>query len=448
MSQITNQQPDNQIPDANTYKLAAHRIAKARTRLLLNKKFVFWATCALYLRPIPIAGLGTLGTDGTYLIYDPILVASDHFDDDELMTVIAHEVSHVAKGDTWRRGARDPLKWNIACDRRINPELAKAGLKEIKPPDSSDPAKIVQYRAQFNNPADFGRAAEEIYQTIPDSQGGGGTITITIDASGHAEARDGSNSPGGSRGLPSSDPGGAGLVFDAGSLGKDGSSSQGQTASQRAKAKEDQERKWGIIVKNAAQIAKGQGHLPSGYEYLLEPVKPKLDPYAMLGHFVSMCRKDDYSWSRGSRRHIGRGMYLPSLYSEGIGEIIIAADVSGSTQSVWPLFVGFLNSVLIEVKPDKTHFLEIDAAVHNHTEYGPGEELPQQVAIHGGGGTCMRPIWQWVEDNNINPVCAIVLTDLEMSERDFGDVQSFPTLWISSTAGKEAPWGETVEMLE
>ncbi len=167
-----------------------------------------------------------------------------------------------------------------------------------------------------------------------------------------------------------------------------------------------------------AQIAKAQGHLPAGSEHLIEPIRPHLDPYAMLRHFVSMCRKDDYSWSRGSRRAAWRGLYLPSLSSEGVGELVVAIDTSGSTAGVVPLFLGFLNSVLIEVKPEKVWFIECDAAVHNVTEFQAGEELPSAVAVHGFGGTCMVPIWTWLEEHDVQPVCAVVLSDMQMSKSD------------------------------
>jgi predicted metal-dependent peptidase len=221
-----------------------------------------------------------------------------------------------------------------------------------------------------------------------------------------------------------------------------------QSPQQQQERMEALARKWELIARQAAQIAKAQGYLPLGSEYLIEPIRPHLDPYAMLRHFVSMCRKDDYSWSRGSRRAAWRGLYLPSLNSEGIGELVVAIDTSGSTADVVPLFLGFLNSVLIEVKPDRVHFIECDAAVHNVTEFQAGEELPSAVAVRGFGGTDMRPIWEWTQENDVHPVCAIVLTDGEMSENSFGPSNGpgFPVLWVVSNSGRVAPFGETVEM--
>lgn len=403
---------------ADINRAAARRIARARTQLLLNPRFVFWATCALHLKLVPVPDMGaiargSIGTDGTNLYYDPAFIASSAWTDDELLGVIAHEVSHVVKGHCWRRGNRDPENWNIAADHSLNPELTKNGLSLPK--------------GCLNNPSNFGRSAEEIYNELPPP---------SPDGSGQGQAQS---------------PGMAGDVRDPsqGQPGQDPSASPPQTPQQRQEQIEALSRKWDLIARQAASIAKAQGHLPLGSEHLIEPIRPHLDPYAMLRHFVSMCRRDDYSWSRGSRRAAWRGLYLPSLNSEGIGEIVIAADTSGSTMSVLPLFLGFLNSVLVEVKPERVWFLECDAAIQAVTEFQAGEELePAGVQAHGFGGTCMTPIWEWIEEHDVRPVCAIVLSDMCMREQDFGPAGGppMPVLWVSSTPGAVAPFGETVEM--
>lgn len=414
------------MTDPAVLKAASHRITKARTRLMLNPRFVFWAYCALHLKPIPVPGMmfvarGPIGTDGDRLFYDPDFLVNGYpqlnmppWTDDEMLGVIAHEVSHAVKGDIWRRGSRDPSKWNIAADRRINQELLRNQLS--LPKDGT-----------LGTPQDFGRSAEEIYKELPDDPGGQG-------------GGSGGQQPGAGGSM-------AGDIRDPGSdaPGQDGQSGQQPSAAERRAAAEAAQHKWELVARQAAQLAKAQGHLPSGAEHLIEPVRPQLDPYSMLRHFVSMCRKDDYSWSRGNRRAAYRNLYLPSLYSEGIGELLIGMDTSGSCASVAPLFLGFLNSVLTEAKPEKVWFVECDAAVHAVTEFGEGEALPEQVPVHGFGGTSMRPIWEWADEHNVNPVCAIVLTDLEMTDHDLGDPRPHPTLWVSSTE-RIAAWGETVRM--
>jgi predicted metal-dependent peptidase len=72
----------------------------------------------------------------------------------------------------------------------------------------------------------------------------------------------------------------------------------------------------------------------------------------------------------------------------------------------------------------------------------PDDDIGKLVSP-GTGGTAFSPIFQFLEDNDINPVATVVLTDLCCD--DFGPAPSYPTLWVSNYADK-APWGEVVKM--
>jgi predicted metal-dependent peptidase len=393
--------------------IADRRIRRARAHMLTthdaNGKcpLAFWATAALHLQLRPVPNLiqsagGNIGTDGTYIFYDPLIYCDkQQVSDLQLQAHVAHEVSHCTKGDLWRRGSRDPEAWNIACDMRIDPELIFHGFE---PPDHGS----AEFNALFHDMANKGRAAEQLYEenkNKPPLLGRGGGLSRDI-----------------------LDPAGPG------------------SPSEKRAVLEELDRKWEIIARQAAEIAKAQGHLPSGYEHLVRPVKPKLNPWELIRHYVSMCRRDDYSWARPNRRSVWRGLALPSLYSEGVGEILIGFDTSGSCASLIPTFLGFLSLILGEVRPEKTIWMECDARVHKITEFFPDDLLPQEVPVHGYGGTSMAPIWKAVDDHQYEPKCAIILSDMEMYRADFGPPQPFPVLWVSGVNGHEAPWGENVQL--
>lgn len=400
--------------------IADRRIRRARAHMLTthdaNGKcpLAFWATAALHLQLRPHPHLaqvasGHIGTDGTYLLYDPwVYCDKARVSDSQLISQMGHEVSHPTKGDLWRRGTRDPREWNIACDMRIDPELIFHGFE---PPDHGSP----QANAVFHNPANKGRSAEALYEEnkaqppFPQPQPGDGM---------------------------------GGDIHDP----TDPTAGKNLTAGEKKAVLEELDRKWTIIARQAAEIAKSQGHLPGSYEHLVKPVKPKLNPWDMIRHYVSMCRRDDYSWARPNRRSAWRGLALPSLQSEGIGEIVIGFDTSGSCTNLIPTFLGFLSLILGEVRPDHTVWIECDTKVHSVTEFGPDDELPQSVPVHGYGGTSMRPIWDEITKRNLAPVCAIVLSDMAMFRSDFGEPQPFPVLWVSGDRGAQAPWGEQVQL--
>lgn len=392
--------------------IAKRRIEKARTQLVMRPQFRFFATLALHLDPVPVPGICTLGTDGDNMFYDPMIVASDLWTNKELIGVIAHEALHAAMLHHVRRGARDPERWNIACDRVINGHLLNQGFE------------LPEERLYEQGDENF--HAEKLYEEVQGEGGGTGQGT-----------GNGSGKPG--DGQPMPNYGNCGCVVDA-TAGDNGQAS----AAKRAES----ERKWTIIAKQAATIAAAQGHLPGAFQHLLEPTKTPVDPWAVLRQFADLCRAEDYSWSRMNRRYIGEGLYLPTLYSEGVGEILIATDTSGSVSNKQlSAALGFIASVLADVRPAKTHFLQVDASVHRHDVFDAYETLPQRVKITGRGGTSMAPIWQYAEKHGITPRCGVVLTDMEMDDRSFGKDPGYPVLWLNiGRAGQRAPWGETVDI--
>ena len=69
-------------------------------------------------------------------------------------------------------------------------------------------------------------------------------------------------------------------------------------------------------------------------------------------------------------------------------------------------------------------------------------------APHGGGGTAFSPVFKYMQENDIDPVACIFLTD--MCSNDYGDTPSMPVLWISTYENYKEyytpPFGDVVVM--
>lgn len=365
------------------------KLAKARTQLLLNRRYIFWATVGMYQQLIEknTPDNPTMATDGEHLYFNRDFVKN--LNKDELMFVLAHEAGHCALGHHLRRQARHAFGWNIAADFALNQLLVQTGLT---------PPKGVLLDDQFKD-----MSAELIYTKIKQTEG-----------------------------KNTGDFGGCGQVMDSVLV----------SSKDEAGVK-----KWEIITRQAAQQAKAQGSLPGAFEYLIEPIKPKVDFHSMLRHLVSTVQEDDYSWARPNRRRIHDDIYLPSLRTESVGDIVIAIDISGSiSKDQASKFCGAVNIVLSEFRPKRLHFIQCDAAIQVYEEIPRGELLPEKVKIKGGGGTDMRPIWTFIEEKGLNPVAAIVCSDFYMDTASFGKKQQFPVLWVTCTKDATAPWGITVKL--
>lgn len=369
------------------------RITKARAALVLSQPF--FASLALRLGVVEDLDCRTMATDGRSLFYDPAFVEALPFD--QLVGVLAHETLHLACAHHARRGERDPGLWNRAADLAINPVVLSAGL-------ALPEGALVEPRF-----ADM--SAEAIYAALA-REGGAGS------------GRDGL-----------ADPGGCGAVLDA-------TDEDGGTASPADLSAAEQE--WKVATFQAAQAAKAQGRLPAALARLVEELKkPKLDWRDLLRRFVQAASRSDYRWTPPNRRFVASGLYLPSLVPDGLGEIAVVVDTSGSiSEDELAAFAAEINGIVEDSAPERVHVIYCDAEVQRADEIEI-DAFPLRLEAIGGGGTDFRPPFAWLERHGIAPSCLVYLSDLY---GPFPETEpAYPVLWVS-TSPQTAPWGETIRL--
>jgi predicted metal-dependent peptidase len=136
-------------------------------------------------------------------------------------------------------------------------------------------------------------------------------------------------------------------------------------------------------------------------------------------------------------------MYLPSTDAEPtLGTVVLGIDTSGSiSNSMLQYFASHLNSILDTCKPEKVYVVYCDSAV-DHVDEFTAEDLPVHLEMHGGGGTDMREVVAWAEENVDDPSVCIIFTDMYTPFPD--SEPAFPLLWASVTEGYKSPVGETI----
>ena len=393
------------------------RIQKARTTLLLDHPF--FGTLLFRLGGKPSRSIATMATDGVSLLYNPQFVET--LNAAELAGVLAHEVIHPALQHHTRRGDRDHARWNMACDYAINPILLDAGLTL---------PKDVLIDDRFR-----GMSAERIYNLIEedDTQEGssGQPSGEQGPGSGSPENDSPQNDAGGEEqpAVPST-PGGVGQVLDA----PEPEAGEGPSIAEQA-------REWEIAVEQAATVAKVAGKLPGGAVRALEASQvAKVDWRELLRRAWSDTIPVDYSWTRPNRRHVWSGLYLPGITSEGVGEIAIAVDCSGSVSSrQLGQFEAEIQSILAGQGPRLVHVLYFDAAVQKVETYQAGQ--PVSLSPVGGGGTDFRPCFDWLDEQAIVPQTLVFLTDLCGAFPR--EAPTYPVIW-ASTEARRVPFGEVV----
>ena len=391
----------------------SQRIQKARTALLLDHPF--FGSLLYRLKDRESLAVKTMATDGVSLLWNPEFVET--LTAATLAGTLAHEVMHPGLHHHLRRSGRDPKRWNIACDYAINPLLVDAGLKL--------PEGIL-LENRFRS-----MSAEQIYNLLESEEDSDADSEDKQQATASTESQSG---PEGSESKETSAPetdGGIGQVLDAPRESDDSPSEQ------------EQAREWGIAVKQAMTVAQQAGTMPAGLDRAMEGVaEAAVNWRELLRRLWSESTVADYSWMRPNRRHLWNGLYLPGAVREGVGEIVIAVDCSGSISGrQLRLFEAEARSILEGQRPERVYVLYFDAVVQKVEIYEAGQ--PISLNPVGGGGTEFGPCFEWVAERSMMPQTMIFLTDLYGSFPP--SAPSYPVLW-ASTGRRQAPFGEVIPM--
>lgn len=363
------------------------KITKAKVSLIISQPF--FATLALGMKYIECNTIKTADTDGKCIRYNPKFV--DELTQDQVTGLIAHEVLHPGFLHHTRRNGRDPKKWNRACDYPINHILKESGFAL---PDGG-----------LINPKFSGLSAEEIYNLLPDDP--------------KDKDKDSGN-----------DPGGCGGVED----------SPAQTQSEAIQIEAEQKQ----LMIQAATIAKQQGKLPAHLQRLVDEVlQPVINWRDVLNTFLTEKTRNDYTWSKPSKRFLSMGLYLPTLESIDRGEFVLMVDTSGSIdQNLLNEFAGEMQSILSE-SAKKLTVIYVDTEVNEVQEF----ECDDEVKLNpiGGGGTDFKPGFDYLDENGLQPAAIVYFTDGYCSS--FPVQSDYPVLWATYENKSFAPpFGEVIHV--
>ena len=221
-------------------------------------------------------------------------------------------------------------------------------------------------------------------------------------------------------------------------------SASGRPSNTTARSTADElAREWNIAVNQAATVAKHAEKVPAGLNQTLEgAAEAAVDWRELLRRHWSDTIPADYSWLRPNRRHLWTGLYLPGVVREGVGEVAIAVDCSGSVSArQLRLFEEEARSILEGQRPERVYVLYFDAVVQKVETYEAGARIDLNPV--GGGGTEFGPCFEWLDAKGIRPQTLVFLTDL------YGSfplsAPAYPVLWASTGSGK-VPFGEVIPM--
>jgi predicted metal-dependent peptidase len=166
-------------------------------------------------------------------------------------------------------------------------------------------------------------------------------------------------------------------------------------------------------VMQAAKTA-GADKTPGGVRRMLKDlVEPQMDWREILNMQIQSMIKNDFTWSRCSRKSQASGIYLPGTKEDVRVEAAVSIDCSGSMSEE------MLRDLLSEVKGIMEQFMDFklrvwcfDTKVYNEVTFTPDnlDEI-DEYDIKGGGGTDFMCNWEYMKENDIMPERFIMMTD-------------------------------------
>jgi predicted metal-dependent peptidase len=399
------------------------KMVKARINLL--RKNPFFAHLSFYLRleetEDPAKTNGTCGVDFRgNLYFHPAYIAG--CSDDDAMFLMAHEVGHLALQHLFRKGSREHIAWNIACDFAINGLLLQNGfnLKE---------GSLV--KSDFIN-----LSAEQIYDKLPkEIKKPNSKIKIKIFVKNNY---DGEQTDKHIFGEPNDK-----FTSDKKSDKQDNGSGSIQKAITDKELKDISDT-WKKRIVEASIIAKQRGDISSGMERLIDNIlETKHNWKHILYKYITKEIPYDYTWSYPSKRSVSLGIYLPSILKENI-DLIVSVDTSGSiTKEEITEFITEINEIMKRFTSIKITLLICDCKILDVIKMDKNFDL-SSIKIKGYGGTNHRPVYEWIKENMPNSKLLINFTD---GFTVFPESETIKTIWVITKNGtiKDIPFGEVIK---
>lgn len=383
----------------STISEAQDKITKAKTKLVIKHPFFSIVALGLLFRNAIEDGypsIKTMATDGRHVWWDAEFVMKWTLN--QIMGVIVHEVLHVVFFHCLRRGVRNPMIWNIACDYAVNLIVIDCGFE--LPPDRLLDEKYRNWTVDA--------IYDDLIEQMKDDEESGG------------------DQPGGGNGW--------GQVMEP-------RNDDGTAMSDAQKTELTEEIKVKVI--QAAEAAKSVGKLPLALESLIKAVgKPTVDWKDYIQSWVSGTNPDDYTWKRPSRKMLGLyNMFAPSVQTNGCGVGVLSIDTSGSVSDrELKAYVKEIVGIIEICNPDKLYIMQHDVRVNRVDVYEAGDVFDSLKITHRGG-TNIRPSFKKAMEIDEQVDWMICFTDMGINDYpSLAESPDFPVLW-AATGPNNAPFG-------
>lgn len=384
------------VTDPKVDASAKEKLVTARIGLLLRAPF--FGNLATRLTLINAdEWCPTAATDGRRFYYNSEFVNSLPLK--QLEFLVGHEVLHAVYDHMGRRGERDPKLWNIADDYCVNWDLVEQRV--------GDKIPVALYDSKYK-----GMSAEEVYDDLYENAD---KIDINelakrlldehLDGTGNGEGEGEGDDKKGGNGRP-------------------------KLSEEEKKAIRDEIREAVLAAANAS----GAGNLPGGVKRMIKDlIEPVMDWRELLQQQIESTVKSDFTWARPSRRSWHMDAVMPGMKPGEQIDVVIGIDASGSiTDTDLKIFLSEIKGIMEAYEEYRITVLGWDTEVHNVATF-TSDNLEDITTFQpgGGGGTDPHCVWNYLQENDIEPKKLIMFTDFCFFGWSPAEVEQYcDTVWI------------------
>ena len=406
-----------ELTDEELFKMRADvtdRIIVARVGLLLRHPFFGNMATRMKVQHCD-DWCPTAATDGRNLYYNTQFFNA--LTNKEIEFVIAHEILHCVFDHIIRREDRDPQIYNIACDYIVNNTLVRDKI--------GDPVKMIPI---FQDWKYDGWSSEEVYDAIHKKYDQEELEKLGQLLDEHVDWE----------------------------KPQKGNKKKGKGKGNRPTYTKEQLKKIRDEIKenmmSAAQAA-GAGNVPGEIERMIKQLtEPKMNWRDILRQQIQATIKNDYTFSRPSRKGWHTGVVLPGMNFDQQIDAAIGIDMSGSIgDDQAKIFLSEVKGIMDEFKEYNLKIWCFDTKVYNEQDFTSvdGEDISNYKPM-GGGGTDFMANWAYMKEHDIQPKKFIMFTDGYPWE-SWGDEDYCETVFVihgNRDKTLQAPFGVTAHYEE
>jgi predicted metal-dependent peptidase len=363
------------VTDPKVDAAAKEKLVTARIGLLLRAPF--FGNLATRMNLINAdEWCPTAATDDRRFYYNSEFVNSLPLK--QLEFLVGHEVLHAVYDHMGRRGSRDPKLWNIADDYCVNWDLVEQRV--------GDKIPVALYDSKYK-----GMSAEEVYDDLyenADKINIDDLMKRLLDEHLDGDGQDGEGEDG----------------------DKKGGNGRPKLSEQEKKEIRDEIKEAVLAAANAA----GAGSIPGGVKRMIKDLtEPVMNWRELLQQQIESTVKSDFTWARPSRRSWHMDAVMPGMKPGEQIDVVIGIDASGSiTDNDLKIFLSEIQGIMEAYDEYSITVLGWDTEVHNVATF-TSDNLEDITNFQpgGGGGTDPHCVWNYLQENDIEPKKLIMFTD-------------------------------------